>query len=85
MRWLARAAPRGPDGSIGFGVAERGPVPGPPVFALAFGPQVVPTDCTGLKRKSPDEGDQSGLSCLRRTALWAVDSNNSSPVLTLSH
>ena len=28
MQWLARAMPMGPDGSIGFGVAEHGPVPG---------------------------------------------------------
>jgi hypothetical protein len=37
MQWLARALPMGPDGSISFGVAEHGQVPGPPVFALAFG------------------------------------------------
>jgi hypothetical protein len=37
MQWLARAFPMGPDGSTGFGGAERGQVPAPPVFAQAFG------------------------------------------------
>jgi hypothetical protein len=42
MQWLARAVHMGPDGSIGFGVAEHGPVPGPPVSALAFGAPFAP-------------------------------------------
>ena len=34
--------PRGPEGSIGFGAAGRGPVLGPPVSALAFGARFAP-------------------------------------------
>ena len=43
MQWLARAVPMGPDGSIGFGVAEHGPVPDPPVSARAFGAPFAPS------------------------------------------
>ena len=47
MQWLARAVPMGPDGSIGFGVAEHGPVPGPPVSAQAFGAHSLPIGDNG--------------------------------------
>ena len=39
--WPAQS-PMGPDGSIGFGAAEHGPVPGPPVSARAFGAPFAP-------------------------------------------
>ena len=42
MNAVAGAAPRGPEGSIGFGAAERGPVLGPSVSALAFGARFAP-------------------------------------------
>jgi hypothetical protein len=67
MQWLARAAPTGPEGSIGFGAAGRGRVLGPPASALAFGVPVVPnarrlahaldeslqTMCTAIGRNRP--------------------------------
>src|SRR5262245_15442095 len=37
MRWLARAAHREPEGSIGFGAPGRGPVLDHPVSVRAFG------------------------------------------------
>jgi hypothetical protein len=37
MQWLARASPRGPDGSIGIRAAGLGLVLGRPVSAPAFG------------------------------------------------
>jgi len=49
MQWLARVLPMGPDGSIVFGAAGLGPVPGLPVFALAFGtPFVLSAPCVGV-------------------------------------
>jgi hypothetical protein len=61
MQWLARAVPMGPDGSIGFGVAEHGPVPGPPVSARVFGAHSLPI------------GDNGKLSPLRELArCWYV-------------
>ena len=47
MQWLARAVPMGPDGSIGFGVAEHGLVPGLPVSARAFGAHSLPIGDNG--------------------------------------
>src|SRR5262249_56416960 len=49
MQWLARVLPMGPDGSVVFGAAGLGPVPGLPVFALAFGtPFVLSAPCVGV-------------------------------------
>jgi hypothetical protein len=42
MQWLAHASPMEPDGSVGFGAAGCGPVPGPPVSARAFGAPFAP-------------------------------------------
>src|SRR5262245_22500448 len=48
MQWPDRASPMGPDDSIGFAGAGRGPVPGLPVFVRAFGAPLAPRDRTGI-------------------------------------
>jgi hypothetical protein len=45
MQWLAREVPKALDGSVGYRAAGRGPEPGRPVSAQAFGTPFASNEC----------------------------------------